>query len=320
LNVYSARKCCRGARPGAAARVLRACRLLVFCALASIGFSVSAHSADLGDDSAKAASTWPTTYLDLRTNYATLPANTLSIGFSNPSLSSVLAALQSLQTLTNSPALPARSLPSSRSLGVDVPLTVDLDQLSLYGGFSGTTSQAGQSDWSAFMVTSWNVGFQADLYKQNGGSIPTITLQSTFTRAVPDSPLATSSLNTVMESSYALNTDETKGLLAGVQHTMVAIDSSLAAISPNIIGYVGGYYQWDNNWKVTGRAGVQSFGGAQLLSLTPFPAFTQPIVRFDLDRMDDNDNRLFGVTAEIAWTPKPAYELTIRTPLYLVRH
>jgi hypothetical protein len=286
----------------------------------SIVFSGSAQCADLGDDSAKAASNWPTTYLDLRTIYATLPANTLSIGFSNPSLSSVLAAIRSTGTLTNSPTLP-RSLPSSRSLGVDVPLTMDLnDRLSVYGGFSATTSQAGQSDWSAFLVTSWNVGFQAELYKQNGGSIPTITLQSTFTRAVPDSPLATSSLNTVVESSYALNTDETKGLLAGVQYTAIAIDSSLAAINPNIIGYVGAYYQWDNNWKVTGRAGVQSFGGAQLLSLTPFPSFTQPIVRFDLDRMDDNDNRLFGVTAEVSWTPKPAYELTIRTPLYAVRH
>jgi hypothetical protein len=290
--------------------------MLALCAFASIGISASAQGADADSDSAKAASSLPTTYLDLRTNYATLPANTLSIGFSNPSLSSVLASLQSL---TNSPTLP-RSLPSSRSLGVDVPLTVDFDRISLYGGISGTTSQAGQSDWSAFLVTSWNVGFQADLYKQNGGSIPTITLQSTFTRAVPDSPLATSSLNTVVESSYALNADETKGLLAGVQYTMIAIDSSLAAISPNTIGYVGAYYQWDNNWKVTGRAGVQSFGGAQILSLTPFPAFTQPIVRFDLDRMDDNDNRLFGVTAEIAWTPKPAYELTIRTPLYAVRH
>ncbi len=41
---------------------------------------------------------------------------------------------------------------------------------------------------------------------------------------------------------------------------------------------------------------------------------TQPIVRFDLDRMDDNDNRLFGVTAQIAWTPKPSYQLTVRTP------
>jgi hypothetical protein len=30
-------------------------------------------------------------------------------------------------------------------------------------------------------------------------------------------------------------------------------------------------------------------------------------VRFDIDRMDDDDNRLFGVTAQIAWTPKPSY-------------
>jgi hypothetical protein len=31
-------------------------------------------------------------------------------------------------------------------------------------------------------------------------------------------------------------------------------------------------------------------------------------------------DRLFGVTAEIAWTPKPAYQLTLRTPLYVVKH
>jgi hypothetical protein len=91
-------------------------------------------------------------------------------------------------------------------------------------------------------------------------------------------------------------------------------------INPNIVGYVGGYYQWDNNWKLTGRFGVQSFGGAQLLNLTPFQPFTQPIVRLDLDRMDDNDNRLFGVTAQIAWVPKPSYQLTFRTPLYAVRN
>ena len=87
-----------------------------------------------------------------------------------------------------------------------------------------------------------------------------------------------------------------------------------------VMGYVGGYYQWDNNWKLTGRFGVQSFGGAQLLNLTPFPAFTQPIARLDLDRMDDNDNRLFGITAQIAWTPKPSYQLTLRTPLYAIKN
>ena len=51
-----------------------------------------------------------------------------------------------------------------------------------------------------------------------------------------------------------------------------------------------------------------------------FQAFTQPIVRLDLDRMDDNDNRLFGVTAQIAWTPKASYQLTVRTPLYAIKN
>jgi hypothetical protein len=53
---------------------------------------------------------------------------------------------------------------------------------------------------------------------------------------------------------------------------------------------------------------------------TPIEPFTQPIVRLDIDRMDDNDNRLFGVTAQIQWVPKSAYQLTFRTPLYLVRN
>ncbi|MEW6640986.1 MAG: hypothetical protein AB1586_10815 [Pseudomonadota bacterium] len=46
--------------------------------------------------------------------------------------------------------------------------------------------------------------------------------------------------------------------------------------------------------------------------------FTQPILRVDLDRMDDN--RLFGVTVEIDWTPKPAFQFVLRAPPYLVRN
>ena len=137
---------------------------------------------------------------------------------------------------------------------------------------------------------------------------------------MPNGPLATTSLNNIVELDYALNADETRGLLAGVQHTRIDIESPLARIGSNLIGYVGAYYQWDNNWKVTGRFGMQSFGGAQLLRQTPIDPFTQPLVRFDLDKMDDNDNRLFGVTAQIAWVPKPAYTLTVRTPLYAVRN
>jgi hypothetical protein len=137
---------------------------------------------------------------------------------------------------------------------------------------------------------------------------------------VPHAALPITSLNTILEFNYALNTDETRGLLAGVQHTGVAVDSALVRINPNVVGYLGGYYQWDNNWKFTGRVGVQSFGGAQLLNQTPFEPFTQPIVRLDLDRMDDDDNRLFGITAVISWVPKPSYQLTVRTPLYLVKN
>ena len=46
--------------------------------------------------------------------------------------------------------------------------------------------EADMSDWSTFTINSWNVGFQADVYQQNGGSIPTITLQSTLSQSVPD--------------------------------------------------------------------------------------------------------------------------------------
>ena len=315
----------RTAPPGPRTGLVRASCLVVLGALVSVGFCGLAHGTELDDDDpAKAASALPNIYLDLRTNYATVPANTLSIGFSSPSLSSALATLQTLSTLANSPAAPARptlSSPASRSIGVDVPLTVDVtDRVSLYAGFSASASQSGLSDWSNVTVSSWNVGFQADVYQQNGGSIPTITLQSTVTRSVPDAPLATTSLNTIVEFDYALNQDETRGLIAGTQYTMVAVDSPLAAVNPNIIGYVGGYYQWDNDWKFIGRLGVQSFGGARLLNLTPLQPFTQPVVRLDLDRMDDNDNRLFGVTAQLSWTPKPAYQLTLRTPLYAVRN
>ncbi len=315
-------KFCDDRNPLVATRCLTAGgRLLTVILLATMCGVGPGQAKDAGNDDdgqANGSSQLPNIYLDLRTIYTTVPANTLSIGFGNSSLTSAIAAFQRLTALPTSPTV---SSPSSQSIGLDVPLTVDLsDAVSVYGGFSASASQSGLSDWSTLAISSWNVGFQADVYKQNGGSIPTITLQSTVTRSVPDSPLTTTSLNTILEFDYALNEDETKGVLAGVQYTRVAVNSPLATINPNTIGYVGAYYQWPSNWKVTGRLGIQSFEGAQLLNLTPFQPFTQPIVRFDLDRYDDNDNRLFGVTAEIAWTPKPAYQLTVRTPLYAVRH
>lgn len=291
----------RGRRAWASAVAIGA--LVCLTSLAS-----AKDNGDDDDDDAAARPTLPNIYLDLRTIYATLPAGVLSIGFNAPPLLSSLTNLSSLATLTS---------PANRSLSVDLPLTVDVnDRLSVYGGVSGATSQAGTGPWTDFAIYSLTLGFQVDLYQQNGGMFPTITLQSNATRSTSDSPLATTSYNAILEAGYALNADETRGLLAGVQYTKVLVDSPFASVKPDIMGYVGGYYQWDNNWKFTGRLGVQSFGGAQLLNLTPFQPFTQPILRLDLDRMDDDDNRLFGVTAQIAWTPKPSYQLTLRTPLF----
>ncbi|NEV77936.1 hypothetical protein DYI24_12900 [Rhodopseudomonas sp. BR0C11] len=275
-----------------------------------------AFAADDDDDDETPAQTYPNIYLDFRTTYGRTPAGTLSIGFSNPTIT-VLSRLRELAAL---PPLQAPTLPASQSVELDVPLTIDVnDRVSLYGGFSTTTSNSG-AGWSSVDITSWNVGVQADIYRQDGGSLPTLTLQTTLTRSVPSGPLATTSLNTILEASYAFDTDETRGVLAGVQFTTTAIDADRAAIHPNTVGWLGGYYQWDNNWKLTGRAGLQSFGGAELLRFTPIDAFTQPILRVDLDKLDDNDNRLFGITAQVSWTPKPAYQLTVRTPLYLTKN
>jgi hypothetical protein len=293
---------------------------VVLACLIGSCFAGVAFGKDGDDDSGapNATAATPNIYLDLRTSYATVPAGALPVGFGS---SALFSALQSL-ALGNASTLPtSASLSSLQSLAVDLPLTVDVtDTVSLYAGISGTTTYGPAQGWSPFDITSWNIGFQADLYSQNGGSIPTITWQSTITQAIPNGPTATTTFNNILEFDYAFDTDETRGMLAGIQDTRVEVATALARIHPNIIGYVGGYYQWPNNWQFTGRAGVQYFGGAQLLSFTPIQAFTQPILRIDLDRLDDNDNRLFGVTAQVVWVPKPSYQLTLRTPLYLVRN
>ncbi|MDA9515081.1 hypothetical protein XI04_18740 [Bradyrhizobium sp. CCBAU 11430] len=283
--------------------------------LACLAISTSAACSAEAEEDAPAKPAVPNIYLDLRTTYATIPAGTLGLGFGNTSLSAALEALA-----VRRGAAPSNGLPAAKSIAVDLPLTVDVnDRVSLYGGVSGSTTDIG-GGWSTFDVTSWNIGVQADLYRQNGGSIPTITLQSTLTQSVPNDQGMTNSFNNILEFDYALDEDETRGGLAGVQYTTTTIASPFASIRPNTILYAGGYYQWPSNWKFTGRLGMQSFGGAQLAGRTLAESFTQPILRLDLDRMDDNDNRLFGITAQITWMPKPSYQVTLRTPLYAIRN
>ncbi len=223
--------------------------------LLSVHFSGFAMAKDDDDDDqpAKPASTLPNIYLDLRTNYATVPANTLSIGLGNQAFVRHASGSHnpdgsSDAAVAADPVIAVKSkhrcrCPADGGSQRSCPA---------YGGFSGSASKTSTSDWSAFTISSWNVGFQADVYQQNGGSIPTVTLQSTVTRSVPDAPLATTSLNAILEFDYALNKDETRGFLAGVQYTRVAVDSPLATINPNLVGYVGGYYQWDDKLEVFG--------------------------------------------------------------------
>ena len=295
---------------------MRAAAWLCGAALASALAMTSAAFGAEEDEDEPAKPSAPNVYLDMRTTYATIPAGTLGLGFGSSSISAALEALAALRS-TSFPG----GLPAAQSIAVDLPLTIDVtDRVSLYGGVSGTSANLGNSGWSSFEITSWNIGVQADLYQQNGGVIPTITLQSTITQSIPNVPGATTSFNNVLEFDYALDEDETRGWLAGMQHTYADVNSPVARIGTNKIFYVGGYYQWPSNWKFTGRVGVQSFAGAERLNRTPIQPFTQPILRLDLDRMDDNDNRLFGITAQIAWMPKPSYQVTLRTPLYAVRN
>lgn len=285
----------------------------VLLSLCLCGGALARDQGNNGGDSADAATTLPNIYLDLKTTYTALPSGVLSIGFDNPP-----EVWETLATLI-SPEDPVS--PASRGVAVDAPLTIDLtDRLSVYAGLNGSASQIGEAPWTSFEVEDWNAGFHAEVYQQNGGAIPTITVQATLTRSIPGAPLATTELTTIAEANYALNEDETRGLLAGLEYTGISIDTPSASINPDITGYVGAYYQWENDWKLTGRFGVQSFGGAQLANFAPFRPFTQPVIRIDVDRMDDHDNRLFGVAVQIAWTPKPSYELTVRTPLYAVRN
>lgn len=283
------------------------------------GFALAKDDDD--DGSSNGASKTPNIYLDMRTAYANVPAGSLPVGFGSPALVTALQSL-ALSRANNLPARPSSlTLPAVQAVIVDLPLTVDVtDGVSLYAGVSGSSTGTALTGWSPVAITSWNIGFEAEVYKQKGGSIPTLTWQSTITQAIPNGPFATTTFNNIFEFNYALDKDETRGLLAGIQDVHVDVGSPLATIHPSVTGYVGGYHQWPNNWKFTGRVGVQSFGGAQLLNVISVQPFIEPVVRLDLDRMDDNDNRLFGVTAEIMWVPKPAYQLTLRTPLYFVRN
>lgn len=276
-------------------------RVVLIAALACAAI-ISSHPVRAADDSDDAeAPRKPNVYLDLNTTYISVPPNTLGLGFRNFTLPLGVSA---------------------QSVLVNAPLTVDINErFSVYAGIGASTSRSDLTSWSSMMLDSWHVGFNADIIQQAEGPGPTVTVISTLTRTLNSPPGLTATSNqTVVELDYALDQDQMQGFLAGTRVTAAWVESGLVKVEPAVVGYVGGYYQWPNNWKVSSRLGVQTFGGAQIGNVVLARAFTQPTLRFDLERMDDNDNRLFGATIEIAWTPRPIVQMTLRTPLYAVRN
>src|SRR5581483_7013543 len=177
--------------------------IAVCCIGMGIVHSTSARAADDDDSDAKPKSAWPTTYLDMRTSYASVPAGSLPIGFGSTALST---ALESLALASGNGVPTSLPLASRQGVVMDFPLTVDVsDHVSLYAGASGTATSVSGQGWSSFDITSWNVGFQADVHEQNGGSIPTITWQSTYTQSIPNNTLASTTFTNILEFDYALD-------------------------------------------------------------------------------------------------------------------
>jgi hypothetical protein len=254
--------------------------------LVGLCLSTAALAADANGDDEDEGPTGPNVYLDYRTAFIAAPPGVVAFGVRN---------LPRLQL----------SSQASQTVALDFPFTIDVtDRVSLWTGPSASTSRTTTTPWTPMTLDSWNVGFQADVYQQNGGWFPTVTLQSTLTRSIPETLLSATSTTSIAEFGYAFDEDETRGLLAGVQYTNTMFDSPLPKVKPAIVGC----------------GGVQSFGGADLLTLQPIKPFTKPLLRLDLEKLDDNGNRLFGVTAEIAWVPKPVFALVLRTPLYFVKN
>jgi hypothetical protein len=255
--------------------------------------------ADLEQSEETLAPTTPRLYLDVSATYASIPASSFAIGFRN---SFSLANLTSL---------------SAQSVALSLPVTVDVsDRLSIYAGLNTYASRSEGYSWSSMVVDSWSAGFQFVAYEQNGGHFPSVTVQSTYTQSI-SGVLSASGTGSVVEFGYALNEDETYGLLAGIKYANIVIDSAALKVGSSTIGYAGAYYQSPENWKLTGRLGLQAFEGANLGSLLQVKPFTLPIIRLDLDRMTDDDQIRFGMTAEIAWSPNPVVQLTVRTPITL---
>ena len=273
------------------------CRVSVGALLALL-LVTSARGEEADDEPKSSVTQWPTTYIDLSTSYASTPSGTVLFGLRNFQLTTA----------------------ASKSLYYYAPFSMDVtDRVSIYAAFDMSQFRTADTPWSPLIVGNWGAGFSADIIQQDG-AIPTVTLSVGLQRPINVTRFGGYSVwSGGLDFDYTLNEDETLGLTAGLSVTRVLLDQVPGTIKPAFIGYAGAYYQWETGWRLTGRGGVQVFGGANVGSLLQLEPITTPFVAADFERYDDNDNRLIGFSLAVGWTPKPLVQFTLSTPFYFVR-
>jgi len=251
----------------------------------------------------------PNLYLDLSTTYTSSSGPSFITGFAR---------------------VPTISGASSKSLTFTAPLTYEpSEHLSFNVGIDGSTSKSPGQPWSRLQIGNVTGGFSADIFYKD--KWPTVTLNGSVSRpADPNSlPLGVQTTTWVggLDLDYSLNEDDTAGLIAGASLTRILIDAGAlrrvgltGSVNPAYLSYAGAYYEWSNNWKLTGRVGLVTFGGAQIGTRINVRSSNQPFGKLDLERLDDDGNTLFGVSAVVVASPKPSLQFILSTPLYAIRN
>lgn len=239
--------------------------------------------------------------VDLLATY--FKASGFSLGFGVPRLSTL--------TLTS---------PSSSSFTVDAPLKVEFDGwFRLYAGLGGAMESPGSGSWTSFKPDNWKTGFSADVITQAEGQwMPTVTVTGSMTRPLDQVLIQTTTWTAGLDLDLAVDVEQTRGLLAGVGYTRVTLDRAIGIIRPATLLYAGAYRQF-GDWKLSATGGVQLFDGAQVGNLIRVAPVDIKFVRAELEKLDDDDNRLMAVAVAVGWSPKASVQLTLNVPLYVNR-
>lgn len=267
---------------------------------------MNAKAADSEEAETETAEESPTIYFDLSASYSSSPGNTFILG------------RRGAFTVTGQ---------RSRGLIYSAPLTIDVnDKLTIYGGVDAGQSKSGSGPWSELAVGSLSLGFSYTLIEQTG-RIPQISVSGSYGRPVHvpiGSPLTTT-WSVGLDGDYGLDEDSTRGLLAGIAFTQIAVNSRIGDAEPIVGGYFGAYRQWEAGWKLTARAGYAEFGGASIGSLIRTGPVRQVIGALQLEKLDDNDNQIVAVSLAAARTmdargvADTAVQLTLTWPIYVTK-